>query len=206
MAVRGDDDIALRSHDHEVPTIAPELGYRTLRSSLAEEKGGVFLCFIEMRRQDHPIHHLLIVGGLHPALLHLTLCQLVEDMLVLLRDLLHVSLFRLLEIRCNHIEVGSVEIVMSLGKDLLFVVEHLQTAEVSPVVGKLFQFTLPVDGIEIFRTVPNADEINHRILVVAPAEIINIGVKRFRYVFLISCLKVIHTETIAVALITVAFH
>ena len=156
--------------------------------------------------KNHPIHHFLVVGCLHPTLLHFPLCQLVEDMLVFLCDLLHVSLFRLLEVRCNHVEVGSVEIIMTLCKDLLFIIEHLQTSEVGPILCQLFEFSLPIDGIEIFRSVPNTYEINHCILGVAPTEVIYVRVKRFRDVFLISRLQVVHAKTITVALITIAFH
>ena len=85
--VGGYYDIAVRSHNHEVPTVAPELGDRTLRTTFAEEQGGVFLCLVEVRWQNNPSEHVLAVRSLHPTLLYSGLSQLVEDMFVLLGQL-----------------------------------------------------------------------------------------------------------------------
>ena len=48
--VGGNHHIALRGHDHEVPTVAPELADRTLRTAFAEEQGGIFLGLVEIWR------------------------------------------------------------------------------------------------------------------------------------------------------------
>ena len=71
-AVGGNDDISMCCHDLEIPTIAPELAYRTLRSAFAEEKGGILLVGIEVGGKDNPREHLLTVGGFHPSFLNLT--------------------------------------------------------------------------------------------------------------------------------------
>ncbi len=42
-AVGGDNDVALRGHDLEVPAVAPELADGTLRTAFAEQEGGVLL-------------------------------------------------------------------------------------------------------------------------------------------------------------------
>ena len=42
-----------------------------MRAALAVKQGGVLLGRVEIGRQDHPRQHLLAVGGLHPAFLHL---------------------------------------------------------------------------------------------------------------------------------------
>lgn len=92
MAVRCHDDITVGSHHLEVPAVAPELADRTLWSSLTEEQSGVFLSLLVIGGQYYPYQFLLAVGGRNPTLHDLTEVQLVEDMLVLKRDLFDVTL------------------------------------------------------------------------------------------------------------------
>ena len=66
-AIGSNDDIALRSHDVEIPAVGPELGNRRLWATFAEEQGGVLLCGVEVRRLDDPVEELLPVGGGAPA-------------------------------------------------------------------------------------------------------------------------------------------
>ena len=82
-AVRSDYNVAVGGHNLEIPPVAPELGNRRLRASLAEQKRRISLCGVEMRRINHPGEHLFAVRGLYPALLYLAQSQLVEDVLVL---------------------------------------------------------------------------------------------------------------------------
>ena len=166
--------IPLRSHDHEVPTIAPELRNRTLRTTLAEEQSGVLLSFIEVRWQNHPGQHLLTIAGLHPTLLNSGLGQLVENVLVLEGELSNLSLLRLLEVRSYDIEVSRRCEVMTFHQQLLAIVHQVDRSEVIPCICELLQFALPVDGVEVLCSMPNANEIDHRILRVAPNEIINV--------------------------------
>ena len=87
MAVGRDDDISVGSHHLEVPAVAPELADRTLRTTLTEQQGGIFLSFFIVGRQHHPYQFLLAVGGGYPVLLHLAEGQLVEDVVVLVSHL-----------------------------------------------------------------------------------------------------------------------
>ena len=57
-----------RNHDEagggkgaEVPAVAPELCHRTLRTTLAEEDGGVLLIGVKVGREDKPSDHILTV-------------------------------------------------------------------------------------------------------------------------------------------------
>ena len=77
------DDIIVGRHNLEIPTIAPELADRTLRTAFAEEQGRILLVRVEMRRIDNPGQHLLAVSGFHPASLYFTHFQLVVDLFVL---------------------------------------------------------------------------------------------------------------------------
>ena len=76
VTVRSHNDVAVGSHHLEVPAVAPELAYRTLRTTLAEQQGRILLAFLVVGGQHHPYKFLLAVGGRHPVLLHLTECQL----------------------------------------------------------------------------------------------------------------------------------
>ena len=94
--VGGNDYVVVGSHNLEVPANAPELAYGALWSTLAEEQCGVLLVGVEVWRQNHPYLHLLAVGGLHPALLHLAHFELVVECLVLVGNLLHLGLLHVL--------------------------------------------------------------------------------------------------------------
>ena len=186
--VGGNHHIALRGHNHEVPTVAPELADWALRTAFTEEQGRIFLGLVEIWRQDNPVEQVLSVSCLGPALLHFRHSQLVEDMLVLEGNLLNggsrsrqdgvgLNLLRrlhLLGARRNHIEVGTSQEAVALGQDALAVVHHLQTAKVGPVVGELAQLALPVDRIEVEGSVPYTCKVDEGILGVAPAERVDI--------------------------------
>ena len=87
-AVGSDDNISLRGHHLEVPTETPELANGRLRTAFAEEQGGVFLCLVEIGRKDYPCQHVLVVGGLYPALAHLTELEVGIERFVFLGNLL----------------------------------------------------------------------------------------------------------------------
>ena len=178
--------VTIRGHDHEVPAIAPELGNRTLRSSLTEEQGGVLLVGIEVWRQDNPCQHILTITGLHPTLLYFGLSELIQDVLVLESQLGNLCLLWLLEVGRYDIEVGRRCVVVALHQQLLTIIHQGDGAEVIPSFCELFQFSLPVDGIKILRSVPYANEINHSILRIAPNEGINIRVKALCDIFLLT--------------------
>ena len=172
--VRSNDHISLRGHDHEVPTIAPELTDRTLRTTLAEEQGRIFLILIEVWRQDHPVEHLLAIGCLHPFLAYLSWSELIEDMLILEGELLDLYLCTngsllltcLLLDRCDDIQIGRLHITVALYEDLLAVVHHLHRTEVSPEIRQQFYFSFPVDGVEVLCGVPYTDEVDQGLFVV----------------------------------------
>ena len=75
---------------------------------------------------------------------------------------------------------------MALHQQLFAIVHQVDGSEVSIIVGHLLQLTLPVDGIEVLCSMPYANEIDHRVFVVAPYEIIDIGVETFCDVFLLT--------------------
>ena len=156
-AIWGDYDISVGCHNLEVPTIAPELAYGTLRTTLAEEQGGVFLCGVEVGGEYHPCEHILSVGGLHPAFLHLAERELREYMLVLAAYLLHLGLLHVLA-GSDDIYVGGSRDALSGGKQTIAVVGELYAAEVSLVVGELAKLALEVHLIEVDTSVPYTDE------------------------------------------------
>ena len=79
--------ITVGGHNLHVPTITPELAYRTLRTTFAEEQCRVLFIRIELRRIDDPCQHLFAVSCFHPAAFYFTHFDLVIDLLVLLGQL-----------------------------------------------------------------------------------------------------------------------
>ena len=55
------DYVAVSCHYLEVPSVTPELRYRTLRPSFAEQEGRILLCGIKISRKNNPIHHIFAV-------------------------------------------------------------------------------------------------------------------------------------------------
>ncbi len=49
------DDIVVCRHNLEIPTVAPELADRTLRTAFTEEEGGILLVRIELRGDRSPM-------------------------------------------------------------------------------------------------------------------------------------------------------
>ena len=82
-AVGGDDDVALRCHDVEVPAIRPELRDGRLGTTFAEEQCGVLLRWVEVRWLYDPVEELQAVGGLAPTGLGGAWGKLREDVVVL---------------------------------------------------------------------------------------------------------------------------
>ena len=108
--------------------------------------------------------------------------------------------------RCYYIQVGGLSIAVSFCQYVLVVAKHLQRPKVRTVVSKLLYLTFLCDGIKVFCSVPNTNEVYHGILRVAPAEVVNIRVKAFCEVSLLSRSEIIHAQAVAVALISVALH
>ena len=106
-----------------------------------------------MRRLDNPIQQIQTVCCLHPTLFDTGLSQLLEDFLVDLGNLCNLCIGNGVA-GINNIKIGRSRDTMTFGKNLL-VVQHLQGAEVGPVVGELFHFTLQVGLIEVLCGVPN---------------------------------------------------
>ena len=101
-----------------------------------------------------------------------------ENVFVLLGYLRDNGLLHLFAVRCNQVEVSRFGIAMTFGEQLLSVVEHLQRTEVSPFVGQLNYLLLMCNGIQVLCGVPYTNEVNHGILCVAPAEVIDIRIER----------------------------
>ena len=112
-AVGSNHNVALSCHQLEVPAVAPKLANDALRTTLAVEQRRIFLCGVEVGRQDHPNEHLLVVGGLHPTLLDATHRDVVVNGLVDVRELCDSAL------SVNGIEFGSRRDGSDLGNDLL---------------------------------------------------------------------------------------
>ena len=178
--------VTIRSHDHEVPTIAPELGNRTLRSTLTEEQGGVLLRFVEVRRQNHPGQHILAITGFHPTLLDSGFGQLVENVLILKGQLGNLCLLRLLEVGCDDIEVGRRCVVVSLHQQLLAIIHQRDGSEVIPSFCELLQFTFPVDSVKVLCSMPYTNEVDHRILRITPYKSIDVRVKALSDIFFLA--------------------
>ena len=94
VAVGCNDYIAVSSHNHEVPTIAPELADGALRTTFTEEQCRIFLRLVEVRRQDNPVVQVFARARLGPSRLNGASLQLVEDVLVLTCNLLTCGLLR----------------------------------------------------------------------------------------------------------------
>ena len=184
--IRCNYHISLRGHDHKVPTIAPELRNRTLRTTFAEEQGGVLLGFVEVWRQYNPSQHILSIAGLYPTLLYFGLGELVENVLVLESQLSNLRLLRLLEVGGDDIEISWGCIVVTFHQQLFAIIHQMDGSKVIPSLCHLLELSLPVDGIQILCGMPNANEIDHSILGVAPYEIINIRVKALSQIFLLA--------------------
>ena len=80
--VRRHDDIALRSHQLEIPAETPALAHHTLRTALAVKQHRIGFGRIEIGGQDYPRQHLFAVGGLDPALAHFAHPDIVVNLLV----------------------------------------------------------------------------------------------------------------------------
>ena len=91
-------------------------------------------------------------------------------------------------------------------EQLLTIVHRLQGTPVGPFVGKLFQLTFPVDGIEVVCSVPYTSEIDQGILVVRPAEGIHVRIERLCYISFLTRCQRIDTQSVTVGFIAVASH
>src|SRR2546421_115267 len=60
--VRCNNDITIRSHQLEVPSVRPELADGALRSALAIKQGWILFLRIEIGRIDNPCKYFFIVG------------------------------------------------------------------------------------------------------------------------------------------------
>ena len=131
-AVGSDDNISLRGHYLEVPAETPELANGRLRTAFAEEQGGVFLCLVEIGRQDYPSQHVLVVGGLYPALAHLAELEVGIERFVLLGNLLCLAVADVYE---EHL-VGTAHGV-TLGQEFVALRMNSEQNKVCHLVGNL---------------------------------------------------------------------
>ena len=203
-AVRSDDDIVVSRHYLEVPAVAPELAYGALRSALAEEQCRILLVRVEVWRQYYPYLHLLAVGSLHPALLHLAHLELVVERLVLEGELLHLCLLRVLA-WCDDVELVSLRDAVARSENLARVAEHLERTEVHPVVGELANIAVEVGLVHVYTSVPAAYEVEIA-RVGRPAESVYVRVEHLGHVSLLAGEEIVYAEAVAVALVSVALH
>ena len=85
------------SHYLEVPSVAPELAHRTLRSAFTIEQGRVFLSLIEVWGQYYPAQHIFAVSCLYPLFSDFPHLQLAVNMLIFVCKLCNTCLDYLIE-------------------------------------------------------------------------------------------------------------
>ena len=100
---------------------------------------------------------------------------------------------------------------MALHQQLAAIVQQLHGAPVGTVICKLsgskVSFLVERDGIEVLRGMPDADEVEQGFLgIVAPAEVVHVGVERLGEIGLLASLHIVTTQTLAVGLIAIALH
>ena len=202
-AVRGDDDIVVRRHDLEVPAVTPELTDGRLRSSFAEEEGGIFLGGVKVRRIDNPAEFLLAVGGFDPALLDFSPGEVVVEVVVFVGDLFGFSgLFCFRGEREDF--VGSAHAV-SLCQKCDAVGGESDERIVCHVVGECAVLSFQVGDIDLRFAVPHPGEIEVT-GVRCPAELVDSAFEPFGDVGALSCGEVIDAEAETVAFVSVTLH
>ena len=219
MTVGSNDDVALSCHNHEVPTVAPELRNGALRSTFAEEQGGVLLIRVEVRRFDNPVVHVLASSCLYPTGFTASCCNLVEDVVVLMSNLRELY-YSITEHICE-IEVGRVHVVVTLQEKssalfvslcggssrciLFFSGYKCQRTKVGLIVRELLYVAFEVCAIEILRCVPYSEEVDG-LGIGSPNKVVNIRVEGFCYILLLACCQFINAKTQTVGFISVALH
>ena len=137
--VRSNNDIIICCHNLQIPSIAPKLADRTLRSTFTEEKGRILLIRIEIGRINYPRKHIFSIHCLCPAWLNLTQVQLTENMVVFFSDTHHF---------CFFLQTYGKEFIgcaqrMALGKQLL-IIQNSYRSIVVHTVCQLLYLTLKV--------------------------------------------------------------
>src|SRR5574344_1711046 len=79
----------------EIPSVAPALTNRALRSAFTVKQSRILLICIKMRRIDNPAKHVFTVSCLYPSLFYITKCNLIKDRFVLLSNLLNLFSFQI---------------------------------------------------------------------------------------------------------------
>ena len=202
-AVGCDDDIAVGSHDLEIPPVAPELGNRTLRSAFAEEQRRVLPVRIEVRRCHHPLLHLLSVGRLHPSVVYFAQCELVVDVFVLEGELCLKACLLLLRRRDGVDFVGLGE-TLTDGQQLP-VAQQGNADIVVVALRELLHLALETGLIDVLRRMPYADEVED-LGIGPPCVFVDVRVEALGDVGLPARGQLVDAEAVAVALITVVLH
>ena len=160
---------------------------------------------VEVGRQDDPHLLLLAVGCLHPTLLHFGQSELVEDMLVLIRELHHFGGLGLLGRSDGEKVVGMADGVAGDEQLLALVAQQLHRAVVVPAVGELLHLSVEIGLIDHHAGMPDAQEVE-RAGVGSPAEVFHVGVETLGDIFLFARPEVVDTQSVAVALIAIVRH
>src|SRR5690606_17057573 len=71
-SVGGYNDIVISSHQLKIPSIRKKLAYRTLRATLAIQKGRIFFIGVEVGWINYPSEHVLSICSFDHALFHIT--------------------------------------------------------------------------------------------------------------------------------------
>ena len=204
----GYDDVVVGRHHLEVPAVAPELAQWALRAAFAIEQGGVFLLRVELGRVDDPYEHVLLVGGLYPALLHASHLQLVVDVAVLLRQLAALGILVAGGgAGCHDVDFVGLAHAVARGDEV--VAAECDAAVVVQAFGQadgLFAFTpvVQAEAVDLRGAVPRGGEVEGRVR--RPDVAVHVGVETGIGAELLVLLQVEHVEAVAVALVAVAGH
>ena len=195
--VRSNHNVTLSRHQLEVPAVAPKLAYDALRTALAVEQRRIFLCGVEVGRQDHPNEHLLVVGGLDPALLDTTHRNVVVDGLIDVRQLSDSTL------SVNRIELSSRRDGRDLGNHLL---AHLRKGvDVVIALGQHLDLARSNShAANLMRSLDRCDEVDR--LLALPNYVCGVVVEALGYIDKRLLGAVIDQQTILVALVARTAH
>ena len=195
------DDVIVRGHHHEVPTIAPELTNRRLRAAFAVEQSRIFLAWVEVRRIDNPGQHLLAVAGPHPAFLHLAHRQLVQDMFVLKRNLFGHQLIRRQVQQIQVVRLAH-RVTFAQNQVALMSAKRVVVLSSADLLHKAFQ----IDCVDVLHSVPATRE--SQTAVVQPKELVHVRLECLAHKLRLSVSRgqVQHHQAVLVALVAVTRH
>ena len=152
-----------------------------------------------MGRIDNPSEHLLVVGGRDPALFHLTHGELVEDILVLERELFH-----LLALGVDAVNLVGLRHGVTHGDEAVLA-HGSQRSVVVVAGGNLFDFLVETHAEDVYLAlIGRANE--ERLSVGSPGQFVGAVIEVGREVLFFAGCHVHDKEAVLVRFVTVALH